>query len=214
MGGAVTPERLAEIRRRTPVADYPADMLSMTERDRRDLLAEVDHLTAERDEALDDLLYALQVRARALAIAAETIQPGPDGQDCLDRERMITAWVDEAHADLGETPRPLPPVLAEVSAERDLLLVQRDHARAERDALAARAAVADGVEHLARAWTGRCDEVLITAGSGDDPWLVGPASATYGQDIRDGAFLNYEGATLAEAVAAAVAAETKEQDRG
>lgn len=58
----------------------------------------------------DDLLYALLVRHHALRIAAAEVLPGPDGQDEIDRERLIEQWVELAHDEAGMVKRPLPSV--------------------------------------------------------------------------------------------------------
>ena len=53
----------------------------------------------------DDLLRFMEHRALALEEAALEIQPGPDGQDYLDRSRMIRRWVDAAWERHGEGER-------------------------------------------------------------------------------------------------------------
>ena len=46
---------------------------------------------------MDDLLRCMEVRNLALEEAALYVQPGPDGQDYLDRRQLIHMWVAAAH---------------------------------------------------------------------------------------------------------------------
>lgn len=59
--------------------------------------AELSRLRQEVETLEDDLLRAVQVRGHALRIAAAELLPGPDGQDYIDREKLIATWVDDAH---------------------------------------------------------------------------------------------------------------------
>jgi hypothetical protein len=63
--------------------------------------AEVERLKAENDELQDDLLMMLKVRNEALRQAACEVIVGPDGQDDLDRSRLISKWVREGYEELG-----------------------------------------------------------------------------------------------------------------
>lgn len=84
------------------------------------LLHLLDELALADDELHADIVTVLNVRNKALEIAAEVVQPGPDGQDYLDRARMVEAWVAEAHDHLDlivpehveRTPRPRPSLIA------------------------------------------------------------------------------------------------------
>lgn len=59
----------------------------------------------ERGELWDDLTKALQVRNVVLRIAAEHVNPGPDGQDYIDRRELIEAWLTEAYEEVGRDGR-------------------------------------------------------------------------------------------------------------
>lgn len=61
------------------------------------LAENVRELETENDELWADLIIMLKVRGLALEAAATTVQPGPDGQDYIDRGRMIEGWLDEAY---------------------------------------------------------------------------------------------------------------------
>jgi hypothetical protein len=65
------------------------------------LQTEVKRLKAENDELQDDLLTMLKVRNEALRQAACEVIVGPDGQDDLDRARLISKWVREGYEELG-----------------------------------------------------------------------------------------------------------------
>lgn len=59
----------------------------------------------ENDDLHADLVKCLEVRGLALEEAATFVQPGPDGQDYIDRGRMIRRWLEVAYEnyDAGET---------------------------------------------------------------------------------------------------------------
>ncbi len=61
--------------------------------------------TRRADELEDDLLLCMEVRALALEEAALEFQAGPDGQDYLDRSRMIRRWVEAAYERHGDGER-------------------------------------------------------------------------------------------------------------
>jgi hypothetical protein len=65
------------------------------------LQAEVERLRIDNETMEDDLLTMLKVRNEALRQAACEVIVGPDGQDDLDRSRLIRGWVEEAYAELG-----------------------------------------------------------------------------------------------------------------
>lgn len=59
---------------------------------------------APNDDVEDDLLGALRLRNAALKEAALDIQPGPDGQDYIDRERMVCEWIERGRETLADDP--------------------------------------------------------------------------------------------------------------
>lgn len=54
-------------------------------------------LERENDDLHDDLVKCLEVRGLALEEAATLVQPGPDGQDYIDRARLIAQWITTAY---------------------------------------------------------------------------------------------------------------------
>ncbi len=60
-----------------------------------------EHLQTENGELWDDLTLALKVRNEALRQAALDCHPGPDGQDYLDRDRLVLKWIHAAYEELG-----------------------------------------------------------------------------------------------------------------
>jgi hypothetical protein len=91
--------------------------------------AVIERLTKERD----DLLAMLKVRNEALNIAAEYAHPGPDGQDYLDRSRLVARWLKDAYEELGiaqgepmvPAAQPKPSLLAWVENAEDLVAESR-----------------------------------------------------------------------------------------
>jgi hypothetical protein len=71
----------------------------LAERDRARSLA--CRLEEENEALHDDLARTLELRNLALRIAAAEVLPGPDGQDDLDRERLIQRWLDDAHDEVA-----------------------------------------------------------------------------------------------------------------
>lgn len=51
----------------------------------------------ENDDLHADLVKCLEVRGLALEEAATFVQPGPDGQDYIDRARLIAQWITTAY---------------------------------------------------------------------------------------------------------------------
>ena len=96
-----------------------------------------DPLLERIDELEDDLVRMLHVRAAALEIAAAVIQPGPDGQDYLDRSRMIVQWVEQAHEQVGED-GPHTQRISALMERAAAPVVQRDYWQREVEALRAR----------------------------------------------------------------------------
>lgn len=62
-----------------------------------DLALENRRLRAEVETLESDVLRLMEIRALALYHAATYCQPGPDGQDYIDRARLIHQWVEEAY---------------------------------------------------------------------------------------------------------------------
>jgi len=81
--------------RRLDRVDSPVDALR----------AKLEVQTRRADELEDDLLLCMEVRALALEEAALEFQVGPDGQDYLDRSRMIRRWVEAAYERHGDGER-------------------------------------------------------------------------------------------------------------
>lgn len=69
------------------------------------LRKELAEVRRENDDLHDDLTTALRVRNAALHQAAAHILPGPDGQDDLDRQKLVEEWVDEGHDVVKEQDR-------------------------------------------------------------------------------------------------------------
>ena len=53
------------------------------------------------DELENDVLTAWRVRNAALKVAASFVLPGPDGQDYIDRDRLVREWVEQGHDEVA-----------------------------------------------------------------------------------------------------------------